>query len=147
MTPKRKGIITAQKVIAKLLELGFDVSIPIGDNSSYDVILDWKNKLFKGQIKTVRKIKKNAGAIHLPTSSCRINTKKNYNTNYIGKVDFILGYYSKTETYLFYPVTKSSCTRGVDFRVSPSKNGQIKKINNIKDFELNNLINYINKLP
>lgn len=44
--------------MSKLLEYG-DVSIPYGNNSRYDCILDYKGKLLKIQIKTARKIDEN----------------------------------------------------------------------------------------
>jgi len=142
ITTKRRGIITAQKVILKLVELGFDVSVPIGDNSSYDVILDWNNKLFKGQIKTARIIRENV--ISLPTSSVRFNTKKVYRTNYIGKVDFILGYCPQIDKYIFYPVIENSNSNAVSFRQTKPKNSQVKKINYASDYDIKNLINYLN---
>ena len=50
MTESNKiGYITELQVISKLMEYG-DVSIPYGNNSRYDCILDYNGKLLKIQI-------------------------------------------------------------------------------------------------
>lgn len=49
--PKRKGDIAELRCMAELLELGFIVAPPIGENSPYDVIVDTGEKLARCQIK------------------------------------------------------------------------------------------------
>lgn len=52
LTPKQKGIISEYRCITWFLERGYDVSIPIGDNAPYDMIVDISGKLIKIQVKS-----------------------------------------------------------------------------------------------
>lgn len=47
----RIGAIGVQKVSSKLLEQGFLVSLPVFDEG-YDLITDWKGKLYRVQVKS-----------------------------------------------------------------------------------------------
>lgn len=49
---KIKGLTTELKVQAYLTELGYNVSIPLGEDCRYDLILDIDNLLLRVQIKT-----------------------------------------------------------------------------------------------
>lgn len=51
MDTKLKGDIAEQAVILKALELGWGVSVPVGDRLPYDLILDIEGKLQKIQVK------------------------------------------------------------------------------------------------
>ena len=44
---KHIGVLTELQCITYLFELGYDISIPFGDNCSYDCILDVNHKLYK----------------------------------------------------------------------------------------------------
>ena len=48
---KRIGNLTELACITRLYEIGCSVSIPFGNSEKYDVIIDWKDKLYKIQIK------------------------------------------------------------------------------------------------
>lgn len=54
MTTNQKGNITESQVMAKILELGYSVSIPFGNSDKYDQIWDIDGKLIRVQIKTSR---------------------------------------------------------------------------------------------
>lgn len=60
MDTNLKGTITEMKVMTHFLELGYNVSQPILQNSKYDCIVDVKGKLYKIQIKTSREKDKNS---------------------------------------------------------------------------------------
>jgi hypothetical protein len=53
----RQGTITENKIVVKLLKLGYSVSEPVGDNERYDLIADLSNELLKVQCKTAFKPK------------------------------------------------------------------------------------------
>lgn len=52
LTTKAKGAQTELECITYLHGLGYNISIPWGDNARYDFILDVKHKLYKIQCKT-----------------------------------------------------------------------------------------------
>ena len=60
-TTNHKGDITEVECILSFLKLGFKVSIPYGEDTKYDLILDVGNKLFKVQCKTSKEIKSSRG--------------------------------------------------------------------------------------
>ena len=49
---KQTGDVTEARIIAVLIEAGYSVSIPFGDNDRYDLVLDTGNKLRRVQCKT-----------------------------------------------------------------------------------------------
>jgi hypothetical protein len=49
----RIGAIGVQKVSAKLMEHGFQVSLPVYD-SGYDLITDWHGKMYRVQVKSTK---------------------------------------------------------------------------------------------
>lgn len=99
MNVKRKGGITELQVIAILMEHG-DVSIPYGESARYDCIWEYKNKLYKIQIKTA-KIKRDAMYILLSNSrqSRSGNIRKIYTAQ---EVDFVATYYNGC-VYMVHP--------------------------------------------
>ena len=52
MHPKWQGMVGESQVLAKFIELGIPVSIPFGDNCSYDLIAEFNGKLNKIQVKS-----------------------------------------------------------------------------------------------
>lgn len=141
MHPKKKGIVTEQKVISYLLELDYGVSKPIGDNLRYDVIVDYKQRLYRCQIKTGRLRK---GSILFNTQSKRINTKDSFSSSYVGQIDIFLIFCFETNGYYFLPISKAP-SNGGSFRVALPKNKQNKGIVYAKDWLLDNMSAYLEK--
>jgi len=54
MNTKDKGDISEQKIILDLIQSGYSVSQPVGDNDRYDLILDVGGELYRVQVKTAR---------------------------------------------------------------------------------------------
>ena len=48
---KEIGNLTELQCITALYELGCDVAIPFGNSQKYDLIMDYKGKLYKVQVK------------------------------------------------------------------------------------------------
>lgn len=59
MDKKTKGNIAEQKVILEFIKRNVTVSVPLGDNDSYDLIVDINNKLYKIQVKSAYLSNKN----------------------------------------------------------------------------------------
>ena len=49
---KRKGLVTELQCQTYLTNLGFNVSVPLGEDCSYDLILDIEGLLLRIQVKT-----------------------------------------------------------------------------------------------
>ena len=56
LTSKQKGNLTELKCISAFYELGYQCSIPYGENSRYDFIADVNGKLLKIQCKTSHEV-------------------------------------------------------------------------------------------
>ena len=55
LSTKAQGAQTELQCLTYLHGLGYDVSIPWGDNARYDFVLDVNHKLYKIQVKTSHK--------------------------------------------------------------------------------------------
>ena len=102
--PKQIGEVTEAVIVAILLSKGFGISKPYGDNCSYDLLVDFGDKISKVQIKT-GKLKGNK--IIFNTARNRINTQKSYRKSYTEEeVDIFLVYCYETEKVYKIPNIK-----------------------------------------
>ena len=128
MNKKTKGTISEYKVITKLLELGYTVSTPIGDNARYDLIADTGENLIRIQVKT--------GWVHndVVMFNCfgvTWNRTSTYTKEYtLKQVDVFLIYCPETDDIYKYPVGKVKLGY---LRIKPTKNNQNKGIVWAKD--------------
>jgi len=140
-TTKQKGDVSELRIVAKLIEQGYTVSMPWGENAPYDLILDCGKDLIKVQIKTGR-VKD--GVIHFNNYAVTHNTKttksKKYNTD---DVQMFAIYVPETQGLYLVPNTLKSTS----LRLIPAKNGQKEKINMAKDFEIEKVLNYLTVPP
>ena len=131
LSSKQKGNLTELQSITAFYELGYQVSIPYGENSRYDFIADINGKLIKVQCKTSREI--DNGVIEFSCRSCRSNTQSSIERRYTkDEIDFFCTYWNG-HCYLV-PVEETSISKKLRF-VAP-KNGQKVGISYAKDYEL-----------
>jgi hypothetical protein len=87
MTTKEEGIYGEAKILAKFIELGVPVSIPFGDNCSYDLVAEFGGKLNKIQVKTSSQT--SDGSTKFKLTRTRINTRQNITKHYTSdEVDY-----------------------------------------------------------
>jgi hypothetical protein len=103
---KTKGNIGETFVLANLIKNGFTVSLPYGENSRYDLIIETPRGLKKIQVKYMSK-RNDRGYYVLPLRSVQANKKKN-KINYYTKeqVDYIIGYCSDNDSCYIIPMDK-----------------------------------------
>lgn len=80
MEPKQKGNLTELQCITAFYSLGYQVSIPYGENSRYDFIADIKGKLIKVQVKSSKEVDQNS--FQFSCRSCRTNSQTNIRRKY-----------------------------------------------------------------
>ena len=103
---KTKGNIAETFVLANLIKEGFAVSIPYGENSRYDLIIDTKKGLKRIQVKYISK-RKDRGSYVLPLRSIRANKNKNRIIHYTSdQVDFMVGYCLDNNSCYIIPMDK-----------------------------------------
>lgn len=125
-----KGTLTELKCLTKLIELGYNVSVPQKPDR-YDFILDTGKSLFKVQTKT-SSLDENNEYISFATSSRHITQNSVVNHDYKNdNIDYFCTFYND-ECYLI-PV--SDCgNREKRLRVAPTRNGQVKNICFAEDY-------------
>ena len=130
----KTGYITELQVMSKLLQYG-DVSIPYGNNSRYDCILDYRGKLLKIQIKTAKELDENR--FFIPMQNSQVNKNGIRKKKYFPKdVDYIATIY-KNQIYmipLIQPMT------GITLSFEYPKNGLKKLINIAEKFKIENVL-------
>jgi len=141
MNSKNIGELTEATILLEFLKQNISVSLPWGDNQSYDMIIDYKNKLYKIQCKTGR-LSDDDTFLMIPFRSTHSNKNQTYTKYYSEKnVDFFATYHNN-KVYLV-PV---SCVQktAIHLRLLPCKNNQVKSINWAKDYELDAQLNILN---
>lgn len=134
MTTKQKGDVTELQCIIELRKLGLIVSIPYGEDSPYDLIVEINGKLLKVQCKTSRK--KN-GVILFNCKTGHQNSIKTYSRNYIGKIDFFMTYHEG----MAYMIPIEHCGTSVkQLRLVTTLNNQIKNVSFAVDYELPKIV-------
>ena len=82
MNTKSQGNIAEIAVIKEFLKNGFKVSLPYGDNSSYDIIVeDSSKKLYKIQVKSCQSVSDN-GCCSFKIGKNRSNKSNNFSIKY-----------------------------------------------------------------
>ena len=127
---KKRGELSEAKVLARLLELNFQVLLPWEDSSPYDVVYVKDDKFVRAQIKTGL-LKNNA--IRFKTHIW--NPFKKKKSTYIGKVDEFLVYSPDTDLVYRIPIEECGTNQGF-LRLTETRNNQKMKIKLSKDYTI-----------
>jgi hypothetical protein len=129
MNSKAIGERSVGLFLARLIQAGYAVSLPFGDNQRYDLIVDDGESLMRAQVKTGRL---RHGAVRFNLSS--INGFTGKSTHYRGQIDEFLVYCPDTDGYYRVPVDEVGTKEG-SLRVDPPKNAMVTGIHWAKDYE------------
>lgn len=133
--PKKQGDVSQAYFLARCLEIGWTVSVPVGDCDRYDCIIDRGSGLERVQIKTG---KMNDGAIVFSTCSSSYHVPEGCRTKHLKH-----SYRGQIEHFGVYcPQTGKCYLIGVDsvgekearLRVEATKNAQSQNIRWAKDW-------------
>ena len=134
MNSKQIGDITELQCITYFYKLGFDISIPYGENSRYDFIIDNGYELFKIQCKTCNF---KGDYIIILCRSIRINRKGNHVVRYSkNEIDYFATYFNDR----CYLISVDEDINVKSLRIKPPKNNQKTKISYLQDYELENVL-------
>jgi hypothetical protein len=141
LNSKQKGNLTELKCLSAFYELGYQCSIPYGENSRYDLIADIDGKLIRVQCKTSREIAE--GVIEFACRSSRSNTQSNVQRKYTAdEIDYFCTFWNEK----CYLIPISECSVSKKLRFVPPKNGQKVGITYAKDYELQGQLEKIKRL-
>ena len=133
-----KGLTTELKCMEKFIEYGFIVSIPYGNNSRYDLLLDGGNgKYIRIQCKTAHLNENGSYTINTANSVSTMTkrTVKHYDST---QIDFIASIIE--EQLVIIPVNLISNSKSKIFRTEVPKFGAKSSCNLIQDFTVEKYI-------
>lgn len=133
---KQKGNLTELQCITAFYELGYQISIPYGENSRYDFIADINGDLIKVQVKTSR-VKKENEAIVFACRSTNVNTK---GTNYHRYTKEQIDYFATFWNGKCYLVPVEECSVEKVLRFCYPSSGQKKGITLAEEYELKKVL-------
>ena len=131
LNSKHRGALTELQTLTYLFELGYQVSIPFGDNARYDLVLDVNNKLYKIQVKSAS-LTQNEGVYKIDCSRMRVNRGENVRKHYTSEE---VDYFATMINNKCYLIPQSEVSDSKFLRFVPPKNGQTKGITFAKDYE------------
>ena len=140
LSAKQKGNLTELQCLTAFYENGCHVSLPYGENSRYDMIVDINGKLIRVQVKTSSLKRGDLNAIEFSCKSSHVNSSGVKNIRYSEKeIDYFATYWNN-QCYLI-PIQE--CCVSKTLRFAPPKNGQIKGISFASEYELKKQIEKI----
>lgn len=141
LSTKSKGNLTELQCITAFYKLGYNVSIPYGENSRYDFIADIDGILIRVQVKTSRIKKGVDGAIGFSTTSTHVNSSRNKIAVYTNDdIDFFATFWDE-QCYLV-PVGCEPL-KHITLGLNKAKNGQKSCINFAEDYTIEKQIDLI----
>ena len=124
-------------IMARLLEVGYSVLMPFGDNRRYDLVIEDADGCFwRIQCKTGRS---NGERIEFAPASLYYHTRAGRTTygskSYHGQIDYFAVYCPETKGIYLIPVAHTGVSQ-MNLRLLPTKNKQGKHVHWAKDYEL-----------
>ena len=143
---KQKGLITELQCQTFFTQLGYNVSIPLGEDCRYDMIVDVEGKLIKVQVKTCHLNSTNSGINFSTRSTQGGNTShetqsKRYNIN---DVDYFATFW-ENQCYLIKIDDCQGADRTLSFKQEKVNQADVYFIENYKAEKT--LQRLINNLP
>lgn len=129
-----KGNLGVAKILADLVEKGMNVSVPISEDSRYDLIADSGEKLLRVQCKYVE----SDGAVICvrPWSVTHVSFEATKRYKYTAEdIDLLAVYDVTTDTCFYIPAEElGEGKRELRLRIAPTRNGQEKGVRWAKEY-------------
>lgn len=125
------------RCLIAFMELGYDCSIPYGNGSNYDFIVDDGEKLLKIQCKSSHYVRDKKGN-ELTDCFCFSAERSNINTKGSTKIKYSskdIDYFATSFNGKVYVIPVDECSSGKTLRLKPPKIN-LKNYNNAEDYEI-----------
>jgi len=137
--PKAIGERSQAHIIARLLDVGYNVLTPYGDNTRYDLVIeDADGNFYRIQCKTGW-VENDGAYIEFATVSSYYHTRagrtEHGRKDYRGQIAYFAVYCPNTWKVYLVPVDHVGTTNA-KLRLEPTKNKQEKHVRWAKDYEL-----------
>ena len=147
LSTNRKGAIAETKIAAAATELDIPVLRPITEHARYDLAFEIGERLYRVQCKW--------GGLHEDGAVIRVNltsswcTPTGYERRYYGEneIDLVAVYCGDLDRCYLLPSKLVAGRRGIQLRVTPTKNGQRASLNHAVDFELAGAVAQLDRAP
>ena len=138
LTTKQKGIITEEVIKLWFLQQGYNVSIPVGDNSRYDLIVEINNDLLKIQIKTGN-LTRTPDCLNFACASIKYNSKGTKRILYTKKeIDYFCTLHPETNQIYMVPV--EICGNECNLRFVAPKSNNFNGVKMASDYEIEKIV-------
>jgi PD-(D/E)XK endonuclease len=135
--PKRVGDCTTVAVMLALRCRGYDIAVPFGENSRYDLVVDDGTTLRRVQCKTGR-LRDDTIRFATASSYCHHPTEKPTQRHYRGQVDDFAVHCRETGSVYLIPI-EGLPSEGASLRVIPARDGQQRRIRYAFDYEIGHI--------
>jgi hypothetical protein len=124
-TRKQKGDLAELKVACDLRRRGYEIAIPFGEESSYDLIVDRNGRLERIQVKYADRGERSVIEVRCYSMTI-VNGKVRSRTPYtLDDIDWLAVYDAKTDRCFYIPASELGNGRfGFTLRFAPTENHQ-----------------------
>jgi len=134
MNSKNKGNVGEAKVLADLIDKGYGIAQPFGDNLPFDLLaIDAQLNIHKVQVKYATLTN---GCVCLRNQRWSSNTKRNYVNKYApNEVDVFAVYVPERDCILYIPTAAVGSATVLKVRFEETANKQSKGVNKWTEFK------------
>jgi hypothetical protein len=133
--PKDIGDRSTLAIMLALRDAGFEVLLPFGENTRYDLAIRRDNSFELVQCKTGR-LQKGAVIFRTASSYYHHPHPKMQSKHYRGQVDLFAVYCPETTGIYLIPIVDLPQARAAHLRVDPPRNNQIRRVRFASDYEI-----------
>jgi hypothetical protein len=137
--PKDIGDQSTLAIMYGLRGAGYEVSLPFGENTRYDLVIDDGARLARVQCKTGRL---RLGAVVFKTSSSYGHhpNPRVLSRDYLGEVEFFAVFCPETRGVYLVPIADLPTRSAASLRVEPTRNSQKRRIRHAAPYEIAQMI-------
>ena len=135
MNSKKIGNLTELQCATYLYEIGCAVSIPFGNSEKYDLVIDWKDILYKIQVKHANAHYDDLGEIDYISIECRWMGHNSKGYSYHKYTENDTNFFATFFNNQCYLIPQNECSNNKILRIKPPKNNQKKGISFLEDYE------------
>ena len=132
MTTDQKGAIAEACIVAAALKLGVEVYRPLAEGGRYDMIFDWKSRLWRVQCKWACRYEDVIVIRCYSNRRAREGLRRRRYT--ADEIDAFAAYCLELDRCFFVPIEEAPANE-LRLRLSPTKNNQKQKIRWADDFD------------
>ena len=133
--PKAIGDRSALAIMLALHEAGYDLLVPFGENTRYDLVIDDGTRLARVQCKTGR-LRQGAILFNTCSSYAHHPNPRVVKRDYQGQIDYFAVFCPETRGAYLIPIAEVPLKRQGRLRVHPARNNQQLGIRSAADFEI-----------